>query len=124
MIQLGDGEIRLLINDEQIVSPIPRDDNLMFGVTTSLCNADAIQYVRDCKVSIGDITACVLCSDGVRNSFDTEEHFNNFCKTAVNAYLDYTEKTFEQEMRSFLTELTANGSGDDVSVGILIQRNS
>lgn len=119
VIQLGDGEIRLLINNEQTVSPIPHDDNLMFGITTSLCNADAIQYVKDCRTKIGDISACVMCSDGVRNSFDTEEHFNGFCKTLANAFANDTENTFEQDMQTFLSELTANGSGDDVSVGII-----
>ena len=119
-VQLGDGEIRLIIGDEQVVSPMPEDENLIFGMTTSLCNDNAIKYVRDCISKVGDISACVLSTDGVRNSFDTNEHFNNFCKTMITALDNDGEETFEKDIQSFLSDLTQNGSGDDVSIGVAL----
>ena len=60
VVQLGDGEIRLIIGNGQVVSPIIKDENLKFGMTTSLCNADAIRYVKSVQTKIGDITGWIM----------------------------------------------------------------
>ena len=119
VIQLGDGEIRLIIENGQVVSPILKDENLKFGMTTSLCNADAIRYVKSAQTKIGDITGCVICSDGVRNSFDTDEHYDDFCRKASSGFTETENEIFESDIKDFLSDLTENGSSDDVSIGLI-----
>jgi len=117
VIQLGDGNC-LIEAEDSIVSPIAEDESLKFSRTNSLCDSDAFGHIRDAVIPM-PISGCVLASDGVRNSFDTEEHFNICCKTFIQGLSENLE-SFGSELAVFLPKLTAEGSSDDVSVAVLI----
>ena len=118
VLQLGDGEIRVVTKDGYI-SPIKKDERLRFGATTSLCDADAFRHLRCCVLPADKIKGCWLSSDGVRNSFENEEGFESFIHTVVRQYREAKFSDFKSQLKSFLPVLTKKGSGDDVSVAYL-----
>lgn len=70
LVQLGDGDITVVTDDDRVLSPMPHDDRLVGGETTSLCLQSA---VNDARVAVidGDAGAelVLLSSDGYGNSF-------------------------------------------------------
>lgn len=117
IIKLGDGEVRVC-TDKGIISPVPNTDEFAFGKTKSLCNSDASAYIQCCIMPLSMVKSCVISTDGVINSFETEEHFNNFCETLSIECKECIEE-LEKQLDDFLPKLTEQGSGDDVSVAIL-----
>lgn len=122
IIQLGDGDCRIQV-DKRIENPIESDDSLHFGRTASLCNDDAVQHIRDQIIPLGAVEACFLSSDGVFNSFDTEEHFRDFLMT-VSEEMTKAENDLDAEMKEFLPKLSCAGSGDDVSIAVFVRNTN
>lgn len=123
IIKLGDGEVRVC-TEQGITSPVPNSEEFAFGKTASLCNSTASAHIQSRIIPISTVKSCVISTDGVINSFETEEHFNNFCKTLSDECKENIEE-FEKDLGDFLPKLTEQGSGDDVSVAILtIEENN
>ncbi len=123
IIKLGDGEVRVC-TEKGIMSPVSNGEEFTFGKTASLCNSDASAHIQSYIVPILEVKSCVISTDGVINSFETKEHFNNFCKTLSDECEENIEE-FKKELDDFLPKLTEQGSGDDVSVAILsIEKNN
>lgn len=117
-VQLGDGECVLLTENGGLVQPIAEDDSIPFNLTTSLCDSKAFQHFRKRKFWYDSPVAAVMVStDGVRNSFTGEEYFKGFCKSVFISCRDNPD-TAQAELEGFLPQLTAKGSGDDVSVAV------
>ncbi len=114
--QLGDGDVRIYTQDK-IYSPLKANDRNAFGKTVSLCNSDAANQVIYKVIKKCDLDACIISTDGVINSFETEAYFNEFCKTAAVGLM--SDKYFEIELTEFLPTLSENGSGDDVSIAMI-----
>ena len=117
--QLGDGDCRLLTS-EGIVAPFEDDENLKFGRTTSLCGGNAVSQIRHRVMDLQGIKACFLSTDGVKNSFDSEDNFQEFIKTIVGIARREGYKKAQKDLKEFLPQLSKRGSGDDVSIGILL----
>ena len=117
IIKIGDGEVRIC-TENNIISPMPNAEEFAFGKTTSLCNSDASAHIQNCIISLSMVKSCVISTDGVINSFETEEHFNDFCEKLSNE-CENDIAAFKKQLEDFLPKLTEQGSGDDVSVAIL-----
>ena len=117
-VQLGDGECVLLTENGDLVQPIAEDESIPFNLTTSLCDSEAFQHFRKRKFWYDSPVAAVMVStDGVRNSFTSEEYFKGFCKSVFVSCRDNPDAA-QAELEGFLPQLTAKGSGDDVSVAV------
>lgn len=117
--QLGDGDCRLLTKNG-FVEPLLEDERLKYGKTTSLCSSNAMAYIRHAVLDVNNIRACSLSSDGVKNSFDSERNFINFLKTVVKIERSTGVQKARNDLNAFLPQLSKRGSGDDVSIGILL----
>lgn len=115
IIQLGDGNI-VEISNGQIILPLENDPRIHFNYTTSLCAEDAFGSMRDAIVHRQEQQAFFLSSDGVFNSFTDETAFYDFVNMI---YENRNCMEIESEIKDFLPQLTKEGSGDDVSIGLL-----
>lgn len=112
--QIGDGHISLAGSAGNITSPVPDDERLMFGMTTSLCSAEA---ANDFRRAYGKTTpkGLVLVTDGVYDSY-SRLTYPHFVKSILQHYAEAPENT-QKEMLQWLPQLSERGSRDDMSVG-------
>jgi len=130
-LQIGDGAFAVSCDGKTFVMPVPEDPNCFLNQTTSLCDSDAEKEFRHAFGCI--LPSSVFCmSDGVENSFGSPEATcQKFCaKIAtlpVSPELNVPElddkarlELFQKEIDDFLPILSSKGSGDDVSVAMIV----
>src|SRR5665648_103891 len=115
-LQLGDGDI-LVVSDNAVMRPIPKDENLIANETYSLCDSEAFAFFKfHYQPIIGQLPDLIMLStDGYSNSFPDE---NEFQKTALdynNLYKKEGLDLIRKNITEWLTETTVNGSGDDLT---------
>ena len=99
-----------------------RDEELQFNLTTSLCNGDADKEFKHCYVDTHNnhgIGGVVLTTDGVINSYTSEQAYLDFIGNIFQGYREETLEAAHNELAEFLPRLSEKGSGDDLSVGIV-----
>lgn len=122
LIQQGDGACVVLHIDGMMASPIGEDARCFANVTTSLCDYDAADNIRQAVVDLAEnpLYACILATDGVDNSFTGEDSLKSYFKgMLIDFASDGDRRRFEGSLESALAELTEVGSGDDVSIAII-----
>lgn len=119
-LQLGDGDI-LVVNDAGETSrPLPEDSRLVGNQTTSLCQPEAWNEFRVRLVHDGESPALVLLSsDGYSNSFRSEEDFLLIGRDYLAMVRERGLEKVKQELPGILEEASKQGSGDDITLGIL-----
>ena len=125
-IQIGDGNCVSYYADGRFEHNVPEDNRLIYNMTTSLCDADAIDSFRH-YYSEEKPAAIFLTTDGVLNSFDAsggQSYFHKFLEKIMNSLQQYKPHEVEEELRSYLPELSKKGSGDDVSVAVIFDLGS
>ena len=123
-LQLGDGDI-LVVNDNEVTRPIPKDENLIANETYSLCDKEAHSLFRFYyQPVIGQLPDLILLStDGYSNSFPND---NEFYKTALdynNLYKEEGMSFIRKNISGWLKDTTVHGSGDDLTA-ILVFKTS
>ena len=126
-LQLGDGEILEVSGDDppQAYSPLPIDPSLIANETTSLCQPDAAKLFRFCFRPIqGERPSLLLaCTDGYSNAFASRAGFLQVGTDFLRLSQEMKSKVLSMSLQGWLNEASANGSGDDVSVAMLIRRH-
>jgi hypothetical protein len=114
VIQIGDGLCVVLENNKPRV-PVPDDERLDFGRTTSLCDTNAIDNFKE-SFGFNHIKGITVATDGVADSF-TREAYLQFNKVLYKKFAR-SPKTAEaeNELQESLPELSERGSRDDVSI--------
>ena len=134
-LQIGDGAFAASYDGKKFFMPVPEDPNCFLNQTTSMCDSDAEKEFRH-AFGLGYLPLSVFCmSDGVENSFGSPEATcEKFC-SAVAALPASPElnspgssdavrlELFEKEIDDFLPILSTKGSGDDVSVAMIVPMN-
>jgi Protein phosphatase 2C len=120
-MQLGDGDILAVAADGTTSPPIEADDRLGGNETTSLCQPDAWREFRTAEIaaSAGLPVLVLLSSDGYMNSFRSREDFVQIGKDYLQILLEQGSDTLADELPKILTEATQQGSGDDITLGML-----
>lgn len=121
-MQLGDGEFLSISAAGEVVKPIAEDARLMANETTSLCLPKAEQDVRFHvqEISPAEPAMIMVSTDGYLNSFSSEAGFFQAGTDILNMLKE--EAGFDavnENLKSWLEEATAVGSGDDCTVAIL-----
>ncbi len=114
IIQIGDGKCLIRTNNGEIKCPIPEDEHMGFGITTSLCSSNAIKQFRH-AYGFEKLKYICACTDGVQDSFipDGLKTFTNDIYENIKIYGSERE---QKELEDFLPRLSEQGSGDDVSL--------
>ncbi len=119
-IQIGDGRCVIKDKIDALSEPILPDPDCFLNVTTSLCAENAYEKSRSFSAREGDGAfpeAVFLCTDGVCNSF-TDENFLEFCALTLENLKQGEDAA--AELFEYLPTLSQKGSGDDMSVCIII----
>ena len=114
--QIGDGQITIFNSDLVIQNPIKKDEKINFGLTTSLCDLDAINEFHH-KFYKNNINAIVLGTDGLVDSFSEKTYFH-VIKTAIYNH-QLNEKLTYDSLKQWLPKVSEKGSRDDISFGII-----
>jgi serine/threonine protein phosphatase PrpC len=113
VIQIGDGLCVVLENEEKIFSPIPEDERLAFGRTTSLCDNDAINNFRE-SYGFSPIMGLTVATDGLADSFEPDKYLQ-FNKELYEKFSHFPVRA-ETELQEFLPKISERGSRDDISI--------
>ena len=118
--QIGDGKCFACDSDGNWSEPIPLDERCFLNKTTSICDSGAIDEFRYCYEGNGQSPiAVILGSDGIDDSFGSEENQANFyvqiLKSIAKSGLDATLS----EIETTLPQLSKIGSQDDMSIAMI-----
>ncbi len=116
-LQIGDGDVTVVQND-RVQAPVPTDDRLVGGETTSLCLPTAVADARISVLSEPLPSVIILTSDGYANSFASP-------RWRTDAGIDLRDQVhrlgldqLEQRLPGWLAE-SATAGGDDVSMALI-----
>ncbi len=125
-IQIGDGKCVVANKWGQMIQPIPWDEQCFLHVTTSLSDENAYEEFRYWYEQIlnKDFPAAVfLGSDGIDDSFAGDEKLHDFYRLIIKNLAESKTMQPLAELGDYLPTLSAQGSNDDISFGILFNPN-
>lgn len=115
--QLGDGDI--IFTSSNRVEPVIKGDKILGVETHSLSKTDAwkkaITVVRRMDVEDGP-SMFLMSSDGFSNSYKNEDEFNKTCSEYLDMINQFGVKAVNDNLKSWLSETSAMGCGDDITV--------
>lgn len=120
-IHIGDGKCVVAMNNGLYTQPIPWDEVGCVGNrSTSICNSNSFagfRYVYGTDIPTGLFVA----SDGIDESFD--ESGLNRCYYTLGYWVQTLSKEeLDSKMDELLSQVTNNGSGDDVSIACILSK--
>ncbi len=118
-IQIGDGRCVTVSADGGFAQPIPWDEECFLNVTTSLCDENAAAEFRFC-FGRSLPAAVFIGSDGVDDCFAGEERLYDFYRVVLKSFAEADCDAALSQLAGYLPRLSAKGSGDDMSIGILM----
>ena len=123
-IRIGDGRCVALSRDGAIYDPIPWDEKCFLNRTTSLCDDKAFDNFRHCFFTDNFPVAIYVATDGVDDSFGTDERLFNFYKRLTQSFAHTGFEGGKQELKDYLPKLTSQGSGDDISISGIVDMDA
>ncbi len=120
--QIGDGDI-LTVGENGIVKrAVPKDEELIANQTTSICAKAAWHYFR-CGVQRETTPKLILlATDGYGNSFNDDENFFQVGSDIEELIASEGPFFVRKNLESWLYETSKNGSGDDITLGLIFSR--
>ncbi|MFT5431600.1 MAG: hypothetical protein ACI9OJ_002297, partial [Myxococcota bacterium] len=117
-IQIGDGDA-VFVDGKTVTHPIPHDDRLLGNETTSLSLREAELDFR-LYARFGDPpTLVMLATDGYKNSFRDDAGFVQAALDLLGALDEDGAEDVSEALPDWLAETSQDGSGDDISVGLI-----
>lgn len=118
-IQIGDGKCVVFDGEGNPTEPIPWDEKCFLNTTTSICDDTALQefrffFSRQLPVAV------FVASDGIVDSFAGEGPMYDFCRLILTSFGTEEWEAAKQTLADYLPVLSAQGSGDDVSIGAIV----
>ena len=121
-LQIGDGKCVAVSKDGEFTQPIPWDEQCFLNVTTSICDENAAKEFRFCFERTLP-AAVFIGSDGIDDCFAGDERLYDFYRLVFQSFAQAGEETAVSQLKDYLPILSKQGSGDDMSVGILVNTN-
>lgn len=120
-LQIGDGKCVCVDKKGDFSEPIPWDDDCQMNVTTSICDENAIEEFR--FTISNQMPLAVFCgTDGIDDSYISSEELYALYRSILKIIIKHGDEVGKKEIETYLPELTKRGSGDDVSIGLIIDR--
>lgn len=123
LLQQGDGRCDVFNAQGEVFQPIPWDERCVGTGTTSVCDSDAIQSTRHCLIDLNrmSVIACIAGTDGVEDSFPMSmEKVHAYYRDLIIYCCNEGAEKLEQYLETELSELSKNGSADDVTVSGIV----
>ena len=122
--QLGDGDI-LTMQDKhnEVKRPLVKDLALIANETTSLCMPNAVKFVRTKFDATRDTPPqlIMISTDGYYNSYSSEPSFSQVAADLLDFINSNGIDYVENNLADWLNEVSLQGSGDDVSLALLVR---
>ena len=101
--------------------PVPADDHCFLHMTTSLCDPNAATEFRFCGGNKDTMPVAIfLGSDGIDNSWGTDEALHNFYIEVLKHCTSAEDVT--RDLAEALPQLSQAGSQDDMSVAAIVDK--
>lgn len=118
-IQIGDGKCVSIDENGCFTQPIPWDEKCFLNATTSICDKKASENFRNIYSELIPV-AIFIGSDGIDDSFKTEEQLYNLYKTVLYSFSTTEFDEAKKALEEYLPRLSLKGSGDDMSIGAIL----
>lgn len=120
-LQLGDGDILTVSSAGEVARALERDERLIGNDTTSLCQANAKDQFRVRFQMCSDYPPAliVVSTDGYANSYQRDDDFLKIGPDMLNLIREEGLDALDAALEGWLDETSKNGSGDDITVGII-----
>jgi hypothetical protein len=121
LLQIGDGDILTVTGDGAVARPLPADPRLAGNETTSLGSPDARGDFRVGVISLSDCAPelILVSTDGYANSFRDDGGFRQVGSDLLGLIRKEGLGAVEASLEGWLNEASQQGSGDDVTLGLL-----
>ena len=121
LAQIGDGDIVTVTRAGCATRPFRQDPRLFAGETTSLCLADAVEsftvLVHEMKEEVPALV--LLSTDGYANSFEDDGGFLSVGSDLLMMLREHDADAVQRDLETWLEEASREGSGDDITLGVL-----
>lgn len=120
-LQIGDGDIVYINSYEQ--KHFIQGDQLLGTTTYSLCMKEAWSKAKSKMIRLDESennTLYLLATDGFSNSYGSEEDFLETCKAYKQMIDEHGTKIVRKHLKLWMNETSENGSGDDITVVMLL----
>lgn len=122
LLQQGDGCCAVVYGDGEVACPIPKDQENLANITSSLCDENAAEAMarRLCLVekssSDAQPIACIVATDGIEKSVPGEGGVQNFARgVVIDAVHTDNQLGADNALRSVLEYMASQGAGDDAT---------
>lgn len=123
-LHIGDGKCVVMNKQSEFSQPIPWDEKCFLNQTTSLCDAQALSRFRYYFDKENLPLAIFLGSDGVDDTFGTDEALHGFYKTVFQLFSEKGIAEGNAELQKYLPQLSSKGSQDDISIAGIFHSGS
>ena len=107
---------------KMVTEPVPADDRCFLHMTTSLCDPNATAEFRFFGGNEGTTPVAIfLGSDGIDNSWGTEQALHNFYIEVLKHCTSAEDVT--RDLAETLPQLSQAGSQDDMSVAAIVDKD-
>ena len=123
-LQIGDGDISYIDGDG--VHAVLESDKILGVETHSLSRNNAWEKAISAIHTfdfIHSTSALMLSTDGFANSYVGEAGYETACKDYFDMLCQYGAQAVEDNLKDWLTETSAEGCGDDVTVMLCFTDN-
>jgi protein phosphatase 2C-like protein len=126
-LQIGDGDILVVGDDGKSMEvPIPPDASMVGNETASLCLPSAQNLFRSCFQNVGERLPDLIAvsTDGYSNSFADTPSFQKIGPDFLRLIRSHGIEHVRGEMGAWLDQVSERGSGDDITLGLLVHRGA
>lgn len=118
--QLGDGDMLLVDREQGVKRPLGNSRNMVGEETSSLCQDEAWRELSLCVLPAPSSESLLLLStDGYSKSYETDAIFQKIGPDYLNMIGSVGIAAVNRELPRFLETVTNQGSGDDVTLGLV-----
>ena len=122
-LQIGDGDLLILTADGQLQRPLPKNAHLIANETYSLCEDKAIYHI-ELNLQFFEHKSppalIFLATDGYANSFPDSANFEQAVQDFQQQISTHGTEKIQNCLADWLNETSEQGSGDDVTVAMLL----
>jgi serine/threonine protein phosphatase PrpC len=115
--QLGDGDV-FAYQSGTLIQPLPDDDRLVAGVTTSLCLESAAADFRVAAIPAAGLDLVIVATDGYGNSFADPDWRERVADDLVRQLAGRPAAALDPNLDSWVAD-SADAGGDDVTVAVI-----
>jgi hypothetical protein len=119
VLQIGDGDVVVLDAEGAVTRPLPPDPLLAGNETTSLCQPNATSSIRVACLA-GTPALVMAATDGYANSFQADADFLQVAFDYRSMIVANGTVWVADHLEAWLRETSTHGSGDDITVGLLM----